>query len=234
MNRLVSGAPPQKSDCLAMGFALLLSMALFGCGGDDSQNGPMGGERYLPHADGIEWTFTYTEAGQPKGQLVAKMDGSRALLGLATQRLVVSSQTTSGEVWTKVDANGAVLQEFNIFDTSLFFDPPIDFLPFPFEVGDKFKTNVEVNVGLLRVQVDSETTVAGFGVATAAGRSYPDSFRLETAYEVRVLNLKLKSNMTSWLAPDVGLVRGQVEIPDNPVFPVSGTLTLELESMVLP
>jgi hypothetical protein len=207
---------------LAAGLWLLAVQA---CGGTDK---PQGDANYFPHSDGFTWTYRYSRDGGTPGMAVARIEGTEQVGGVTAQRLTLASDLASGAVLGQVRSDVLRLHGAALFGQTLAFDPPLDLLGLPFEPGDRFRADTRFPVAVLEVRAQVETRVAGFGPVAAGGRRYEDAFRLESTVSFSAVGVSVQSSVTVWLAPELGAVRAEAELPQNPLFPVSGRLSAEL------
>ena len=195
------------------------------CGGADL---PRGDISDFPHADGASWTYDVARDGGSLSKVVARIDGASQVGDVLAQRLTLSSDAGNGQLLWQVRPDALLLFRLSGAGTSLSLEPPLRLLGFPFQLGDAFQSSSHFALALLDVQVTVQTRVAGFGPVSTPGGTFDESFRLDSTVTLSALGVAFQTHATSWLAPQVGLVRAETDVPQNPLLPLSGHITLQL------
>jgi hypothetical protein len=207
----------------------ILALAfLAGCGGGADK--PKGDSSYVPHADGSTWSYRFSRDNGASGAALAKIDGAQQVGSVLAQRLTLSSDLASGSALGEVRRDGLILYSAALANSTLNLDPPLRLLDFPFELGDSFHGATRFSATVIPVDAHVDTRVAGFGPADAGGKTFEDVFRLETTVSLAAVGVTFQSRVVTWLAPQVGVVRAEVDLPQSPLFPLAGHISAELEA----
>jgi hypothetical protein len=182
----------------------------------------------LPHAEGTSWTYRLTREAGPPETLLVRVDGTREAGGQSLQRLVLSGAAGTAELFGRVDRAAVLLAAAAFGGAELGFEPVLEMLPLPFELGRDFRAVSAVPLGLFSGRVEVHTRAVGFGSVTASGRQFADAFRLHSKASLGAANVALEAEALWWLAPGVGLVRAELLAPPMQPATSPGRLVLEL------